>query len=667
MNIMQRHIKCSHLLLKVVLLCWVVVTVALPAAANAASIEDRIIKIAGDREFPPFEYIGDTGDYKGFNVDIMRAISIEVGLDIELIPMSWNKAVLALGAGEVDAIQGMKYSENRANHFDFSDGYLTSSQAIFVRKSNHYIINLEDLRGNEVAVQKQDISYEMLKDKSNIKLILTENQAEGMRMLLNGEIDAFVGNRLTGFYHIQKWHRGDDVKVVGELINPTKYALAVKKENRQLIKEFNEGLQTIKKNGTYDKISEKWFGKTIQEGISLKTLRLIIIITASAVIFAIITIKWNKALKREVVKKTAQLNAANKDLYQTHLEIQESDKFKQQILDSVFSGIITLGKQKEILTINFRAEVILDLNPKFLGCYFDQTFLKKYFSSLQIDQILEGSCEKASGEITIGETNGHGVVDYTISPLMGQNNRVSGVVLNFADITEAKMMKEQLVRKDKMRALGLLIAGIAHELRNPLTSIKTFVELLPKKFDNPKFRDEIATLVPAEIARLNGLINDLLDYSKPRSPHPEVVNIKETLASVLVLFQKNFKQKGIICKTELAEGLTAFVDRQQFRQVLINVLMNSVESFADGGEIIISGGREEKTFLIIGDNGCGIGPEDLSLVFDPFYTNREKGTGLGLTISYQIIQENNGTMTIESEEGRWTRVRLELPSNRNGG
>lgn len=114
-----------------------------------------MIRVAGDNNFPPFEYLSDSGVYTGFNVDIMNAVSIETGIRFEYYPMPWNEAVQAMRSGKVDAIQGMKYNQEREEIYDFSAPYFTSSQGIFVLKDNMYIRKIEDLKGRKVAVQKE--------------------------------------------------------------------------------------------------------------------------------------------------------------------------------------------------------------------------------------------------------------------------------------------------------------------------------------------------------------------------------------------------------------------------------------------------------------------------------------------------------------------------------
>lgn len=227
---------------------------------------------------------------------------------------------------------------------------------------------------------------------------------------------------------------------------------------------------------------------------------------------------------------------------------------------------------------------------------------------------------------------------------------------------EEKRLRNKLVYKEKMQTLGQLVSGIAHELRNPLTSIKTFVELIPFKLDNERFREEIVAYVPGEINRLNQLVSNLLDYAKPQEPKKIQFQVRECLGSVLTLFQVQLKRKAIEVYNEIDPSLYTFADYNQIKQVFINLLINASDAIKTKGEIrIIS--KEEKDWIQIEvvDTGIGIAEENLPLIFEPFYTNKPNGTGLGLPLSLQYLKENGGDLTVVSKAGLGTKAVMILP------
>ncbi len=279
--------------------------------------EDAItIRVAGDENHPPYEYTDEIGNYKGFNVDIINALSIELGIDIEFIPMKWRDAIEALEKREVDAIQGMSKTEERQKNFLFATPTVINSQSIFVMKETSIISSLEDLVGLRVAFQYGDINHENIMDTSGIIMLPKKDQEEAIDALLNGDADAYIGNRLTGLFYLQKYRKSFLVKMVGDQMNTVEYGPATYNGNEELVNLFNGGIELLKQSGTYDKIYAKWFGQEVIDGKNiLKTyleeiaLSLIIIIT----VFSLFII-WNKKLKKEVSKRTMELETANKEL-----------------------------------------------------------------------------------------------------------------------------------------------------------------------------------------------------------------------------------------------------------------------------------------------------------------------------------------------------------------
>ncbi|UFJ42485.1 transporter substrate-binding domain-containing protein [Brevibacillus humidisoli] len=633
----------------------------------------QVIRIAGDNNFPPFEYIGEAGSYTGFNIDVLNAVSIETGLKIEYVPMSWNQALSALRNGIVDAVQGMKYSRSRDVTYDFSKPYFISSQGIFVLKNNMFIHHIRDLEGRRVALQKGDIANDLLSQLERTEFVATESQEEAIQLLLNGQVDAFVGNRITGQYFIQRKNQQSLIKIVGEPINPTDYGVAVMPHNRELLSMINQGIEQIKRNGTYEKIERKWFGEYIMPS-AVKLQRVLFYLqlglAASLLIFLGVA-WWNRQLKREVTKRTNEISAINVQLQEKMRQLQENLQFQQQLLDSTYSSYVTLDRAMNILMNNRKALDYLLLDQPIIGHNLTETVLSQFIPVREVALTLSDGTVHQQQECRWSppqwQSERERVIRYSIYPIYGTSMVITGAIINFQDVTEQKEMEKKIEREDRLRSLGQLMLGIAHEIRNPLMSILTYTQLLPKKFDNAKFREFFGQQVPKEIQRLNALVGDLLEYAQPKHSQPTRFSVERLVESVLVLLKPRIKEKQLVVETELSEGVFALADPHQIKQVMINLVINAIDAMESGGVLRVRAYYEEQiTVVEVEDNGYGIPDEELDRIFEPFHTSKPHGVGLGLSISYQLIKKNNGVIDVKSQRNQGTTMIIQLPRPEEG-
>ena len=628
-----------------------------PCQAEPAS--KKLITIGGDANFPPYEFIDERNGlkvYRGFNIDLIRAVIETTDHEVQFIPMPWEEAIRALKDGRVKAVGGMKYDEERALLFDFSEEYLINSLSIFVPKETSIIVEIEDLSNKKVAVQKDDIAYQKLKTRF-IELVPTVSQEEAFLLLLVGKVEAVVGNKRAGQYILQRLGAMDSVKTVGGVINPERYGLAVLKGNDEILELFNEGLHRLKKDGTYDQIYFKWFGEPVDypahyykkyfsylwAGLSVTII----------VIFVFIRISY--LLKREVAKRTKEISRVNDELVAKNRYIRNVNRYQSSVLNSGYGGILTVdgtgiiqfANQHACDCLGVSAEVARQKLEEFPEC------------GWIVDALQKGS---TTGEVSLNQS----WMEYVICRLDFDNEEAE-TVIHFRDITEEKALREEVIRRHKMEALGQLVASIAHEIRTPLTSIKAFTELLPLKYENPDFREKMSRFVPQEIERLNKVVGDLLTYSNPPTVQIEAVTVRALVESVLVYFADTMSKQGIRFTIDLDDRTWVQVDKHQMRQVLINILLNAVQALSGRSNprltltAELQGGCWQ---LLVMDNGPGIAPEYLQKVFEPFFTTKAGGTGLGMFVSYQLAQRNNVEIQLDSDMGKGTTVRLIFRQNR---
>ncbi len=229
---------------------------------------------------------------------------------------------------------------------------------------------------------------------------------------------------------------------------------------------------------------------------------------------------------------------------------------------------------------------------------------------------------------------------------------------------ELKETKDQLVQSEKLAALGTMAAGIAHEIRNPLTSLQLFVQMMAERFDDHEFRAKFSQVVPPEIERLNKIVSGLVSFAKPSKLIREPSQINDILDKTVMLSEISFKKLNVKVVKEFGEVPKVMADSQQMMQIFLNLIKNGAESMSEGGTLTVKTYFNDitgKVAVDITDTGIGISEETLKKLFSPFFTTKEGGTGLGLAITRRIIEEHQGEIKVKSEVGHGTTFTVELP------
>jgi signal transduction histidine kinase len=249
-------------------------------------------------------------------------------------------------------------------------------------------------------------------------------------------------------------------------------------------------------------------------------------------------------------------------------------------------------------------------------------------------------------------------------------NQTAIAIENARLYEDLKKSKSYIRRADRLASLGTLTAGLAHEIRNPLVAIKTFTQLLPERLEDEEFRNHFLSIAAGEVDRIAALVTELLEFARPSEPKFELEDINGILDGMILLVSTETKSKHInIIKDYASDLLPITIDREQMKQVFLNVLLNAIEATSENGNIYVKTRSflkpEGEAYIQIEftDTGCGIPTEYLEDIFTPFFTTKEKGSGLGLSISNQIIQDHQGYIDVESQVNKGTSFFLNLPLN----
>jgi len=342
--------------------------------------------------------------------------------------------------------------------------------------------------------------------------------------------------------------------------------------------------------------------------------------------------------------------------------------YTENVVESMADGLISVDNNKKIVTLNRRAaEFLGDEEKNLKGLKISNIF------DLDIETLLKDKKMIIRDmEVEIKPSSGGRIpLSLSAAPLKDETGREMGLVLLLRDLREIRELQEKVRRSERLASLGRLAAGVAHEIRNPLSSIRGFAQYFMRRLKGHEEEEGYASIMVKEVDRLNRVITELLDFARPKEPHREPQALEEIVDYSLKLLEPEFSQKKIKIEKSFEPDLPkAEVDRDQISQAFLNLILNSLESIEGEGKIKVSlkkMGEPHALAITLMDTGRGIGREDLGKVFEPFFSTKRKGSGLGLAIVHQIVEGHGGDIAVESQEGMGTTFRITLPVSKKFG
>ncbi|MGY6563543.1 MAG: transporter substrate-binding domain-containing protein [Halomonadaceae bacterium] len=525
-----------------------------------------VIVVGGDHYHPPYEFLDDDGEPAGYNVELTQAIAEVMGIQVRIELKPWSEVRRGLEQGEIDILQGMSFSEARTEQFDFAPPHAIVHQSIFARRGDP-VVEVEELRGKEVLVQRGDIMHDYLIEHDiGAVVIPVDTHADALRALAAGQHDYALVANLPALYLSRELGLTNLVPVARPF--SLRYGYAVRQGDANLLAKFSEGLAILKNTGRHQAIYDRWLGpleggegfpwhRVGQVGAALSALLLLIL--------GVIVI-WNRMLKREVAARTEEL----------------------------------------------------------------------------------------------------------------------------------RLHQQQLIQADKMASLGVLVSGVAHEINNPSSLLLLNLPVLRDAWadaepileshyrrhgDFPfgglpysRMREEIPGMIDdmqEGTRRIKRIVGDLKDFARQGGDaRGEVFDLNEVVATAVRLVDNSIRKATGRFEAHYGDDLPPLVgNAQRIEQVVINLVLNACQALENPAQGIRLTTRHERSegrvLLEVCDEGCGIAPEDMHRLTDPFFTTRREcgGTGLGLSVSASIVSEHQGSLTFDSRPGRGTRALLSLPTS----
>ncbi len=367
----------------------------------------------------------------------------------------------------------------------------------------------------------------------------------------------------------------------------------------------------------------------------------------------------------ELPGELGQISRSVNALAQT---LRETKTLNDLIIENAADGVIAIDRQGDVTTMNPAAEQITGYQlHELVGQPYATLFADTQFSSPVLDTLEHGT-EHVAQEVSFPGRDRTIEISVTTSRIHNAHGELIGALVIFSDLTARKETQRRLAQTERLATLGELMAGVAHEVRNPLTAIRGYVQIIRQQTSLPEHQ-EYLSVVLNEIDSINKVIQQLLDFSRPRQSQWQQVQLNALIEETLILVQTAGLQARITFTTELDTSLPAIVaDRELLKQVILNILINAVQAIAARGEIRIRTWQysASQQAVMIEDNGNGIDIAIQKKIFDPFFTTKASGTGLGLALSQRIINAHQGDIHVTSMPGCGATFTLILPLNPQG-
>ncbi len=347
----------------------------------------------------------------------------------------------------------------------------------------------------------------------------------------------------------------------------------------------------------------------------------------------------------------------------TRVSLSRIKAFSDNVVENMPIGLVAIDGEGKVASFNQTAESVLERSvAAVLGKIADDV-LPHALSSLRNEvrnggRILE---RELDCPLDGGRTIPLGV---SLSRLMDDDGTALGELILFRDLTEVRALQKEIERSQRLASLGRLAAGIAHEIRNPLSSIKGFATYFGERYKGVPEDRKTAEIMVQEVERLNRVITQLLEFARPMTVQKKPAALEPVIQHSLKTIEREAREKQVIIEKKLPDVMPPVaMDTDRITQVLLNLFLNAIEAMEGGGTLTVEVASEGGGLrMSVSDTGKGIKGEDMVHVFDPYFTTKQSGTGLGLAIVHRIIESHEGEVKIESEPGRGTTVTIILPA-----
>lgn len=667
---MKRGIVC---MLTVVLILTAAV---LPVWQTEAHALTTTVRVGYCDQMPPYQYTGADGQPRGFHVDVLEYIAEKEDLLLEYEAFgTTSEALDRLEEGGVDIVLGAAAGKYFGYHIQYSNPVSTANLCLVAPKEIAPKYKNENKKYYKVVCEFEMVDFSLLSTLTSGTAIVKGNQMAAADTLTEGHAEMIVGVKDCLLWYFQEHEIDDDYIILNNYLDSADFTIAVRDGDRYLYTAVNENIAVLRTSAEYEKFYNTWLA--YDKGVDYqKILKYVLYAGSVCFIFLaaylIVSYRAKQKLTELVEIRTAELYETNQKLERRTAQVEAENRLRYSIIEASPAGMVLVDEHMHIEYMNSSALQIAGIPTFRSGEVLGRLRIFREILRDTGGKIFAEDWDFKSGSFEFYKDKGHRIREnyrYSIHK-MTLSEGDQGALITLENVTAEENEREAAFEKEKNETLNSLIAGIAHEIKNPLTAISASAAMIQEKGDKEKYRQAFSAFIPQEIDRVTRLINSLIDYARPSGSKIELVNLNEIILSVAELAKVTAKKIDIAVEMDMGDPLQFIGDRDKMKQSLLNLVINSAEAIRQRQDdiqhqhrISISAERVDDIIIVrVEDDGVGMSASQLNRCMNPFYTTKPAGTGIGLALTKQYVEEVGGMISVASEKNIFTAVEIQLPA-----
>ncbi|MGC4118826.1 MAG: transporter substrate-binding domain-containing protein [Myxococcales bacterium] len=644
-------------------------------AQERAFLAEHPLRFAPDPAFPPIEWFDEQGRYQGLVADYFKLIEARLGTHIEIVRApTWEAVLEKARAREIDGITAAQPTAERSQYLLFSPPIIDVPNVVIVQESAEGDHGLAALAGQRVAVTEGNALHEYLREHfPRIVLVPVRDDLTCLTEVSFGRADATVVNLAIASWLIER-HGITNLRVAADSGRKHPLVIATRSDQPVLQSIMAKALASVTP-AEREELRARWVRIETGPVLSRRVMFGIGGTLGGAAFLAVLAVSWSYSLRRKVAAATAALQSELVERRRAEAALRASQSKLALHLEQSLVGVLEFDREFRIVYWNTGAERIFGWPASEVLGQSAESILLPESSRTGVRTVFEALLGGTGGRYSLNENlvRAGGVItcEWFNSPLVDERGVTTGVMSLVLDVSDRVRREEAQARAQRLESLAVLAGGIAHDFNNLLTGILGNLSLTLT--DDPPRSEQLELLGEAERAALRAqdLTRQLLTFSRGGAPLKALVSLPD-----VVLEAARFAARGAsgACRFELPEDCWPVEgDAGQLGQVVQNLVLNALEAQRGGTvEVSLQNVRLEEprgplaagpwVRLRVADHGQGIRPEDLGRIFDPFFSTKNRGSGLGLAVTHSIVARHGGHVEVRSQPGQGTTLEVSLPA-----